>query len=860
VNLTIRTGAASGLLGVLLLAQGPLVAQGLPFDLPVRTGASAYGDAVPTPEQVIGHRIGTRHTRPDQLVEFFRAVAGASDRVTLHVHGRSHGGRPLVHAVVTSPANHARLEQIRQANLRLSEAPGEVSDAEVAGMPAVVYMGYSVHGNEASGSEAGVLTLYHLAAGEGPAVQQVLDNTVVIIDPSLNPDGRARFADWVNHNRGRVATADPQDREHNEPWPGGRTNHYFFDLNRDWLPAQHPESQGRLELYYRWRPQLHLDFHEMGGDATYFFQPGVPSRNNANTHPRVHELTMEVARYHARALDGIGALYYTRESFDDFYYGKGSTYPDVTGAIGILFEQASSRALRSETAWGELTYPFTIRNQFLTSLSSLEAAAGIRERLLRHQRDMYREAPEVARRSPVKAWVIGLEGDRTRAQALAQMLLRHRIRLHELAREFRQDGQAFRPGSAFVVPVDQPQARLVLGAMERRFEFDDSLFYDVSTWTTPLAFGVPHVEVRASPVALLGRPITEMPFDGGGVVGGRAPYAYVMEWGRTFAPRALYRLQEAGIRPALLVEPFESTGAGQPRRFQRGAIVVPVEQRDAASPLAADRVHALVDSLAREEHVVFHAVATGLNPVGVDLGSRGARVLEMPRIALLSGTGTRSSEVGETWHLLDHRLGIPVSLLDVGAVARADLGRYNTLVMAGYVSGLTGAAAERVRDWVRAGGTLIATTSSVPWVLQQELLDERLRETASDTVAVAYGDTEAWRGVQQIGGSIFEVELDTTHPLAFGYGRQLPVFRDNQVFLQPSRQPGANVAVYAREPLLSGHVSTRNLQLARGSASIVARRAGGGRVILFTDNPNFRAFWYGTNGLFLNAVFFGRSF
>jgi hypothetical protein len=858
---TVRWGASFALVVSLALPSAPL-AQGLPFDLPVATGASAYDSRIPTPDSVLGHRIGTRHTRPDQLGEYFRAVAGASDRVWLGFHGTSHGGRPLVHAIVTSPANHARLESIRAANLRLSDSPGAVSDAELSGMPTIVYMGYSVHGNEASGSEAGVLTLYHLAAGEGEAVARTLDQTVVIIDPSLNPDGRARFADWVNHNRGQVPTADSQDREHNEPWPGGRTNHYFFDLNRDWLPAQHPESQGRLELFHTWRPQLHLDFHEMGGDATYFFQPGVPSRNNPNTPDRVHELTMEVAGYHARALDGIGALYYTRESFDDFYYGKGSTYPDVNGAIGILFEQASSRGLRAETRFGTLDYAFTVRNQFLTSLSSLEAAVSMRERLLRHHRDFYREAPGVARRSSVRGWIWSTEGDRTRAQELARMLLRHRIQVYELAREVRQDGRVYRPGHAYVVPLDQPQARLILGAMERRFEFEDSLFYDVSTWTSPLAFGVPHSELRSDPRRLLGSSVPAVRDDGGAVLGGRASYAYVMEWGQYFAPRALYRLQEAGVRPVLVTQPFETVVGGAVRRFERGGIVVPLAERDAEGDpaAAAERVHSLVEQLAREDHVRFHAVSTGLNPVGVDLGSRGGSVLDAPRIALLSGAGTRANEVGETWHLLDHRMRIPVSLLDVGSVARADLARYNTIVMAGYNGGLSSAAEERLAAWVREGGLLIATTTSVPWVLRTGLVDERTRDPARDTALVAYGDVEGRRGVQQIGGSIFEVVLDGTHPLTLGYEERAPVFRDSRIFLEPSREPGANVALYTGNPLLSGHISDANLELIRSGAAIVARRAGSGRVVLFADNPNFRAFWYGTNGLFMNAVMFGRSF
>lgn len=852
--------ALIAVIAALLFAPRSATTQQLPFSLPVETGATTYSASVPTPEQVIGQRVGDRHARPDQLVDYLRAVADASDRVSFHVHGMTYGGRPLVHALITSPANRTRLEEIRRANLQLSEAPGSVSDAEISRMPTVVYMGYSVHGNEASGSDASLLTLYHLAAGEGPTVQSMLDNTVVILDPSLNPDGRGRFVEWVTANRGRVPTSDAQDREHNEPWPGGRTNHYLFDLNRDWLPAQHPESQARLTLFHHWRPQLHTDFHEMGGDATYFFQPGVPSRNNPNTPQRVHDLTAEVATYHARALDRIGSLYYTRESFDDFYYGKGSTYPDVNGAIGILFEQASSRGLLAETSFGLLPYAFTVRNQFVTSLSSLEAAVAMRETLLRHQRDFYREAAGVARRSPVKAWVFSLGEDRTRAQALAQMLLRHRIRLYELARPLTQGGTSFRPGEAYVVPVDQPQARLILGAMERRTEFEDSLFYDVSTWTSPLAFGVQHAEIRANPAGLLGAPVAEVEPDGGAVVGGPATYAYVMEWGRYLAPRALYRLQEAGIRPLLAFEPLETTVAGERRRIDRGAIIIPVTQRDASSTLAPEQVHELVNRIAREDHVVVYAVGTGLNPAGVDLGSRSAQVLEMPRVALLAGPGTRSNEVGEAWHLLSERMGIPVSLLDVSAVARADLGGYNTLVMAGYGSGLSQAAADRIKEWVRGGGVLVATGSSAPWVIAQELVDERQKDLPRDSVRVAYADVEAGSGVQRIGGSIFEAELDTSHPIAFGYDRRVPLFRDDRVFLHPSRQPGANVAVYTADPLISGHISTENLQQIRGSAAILARRAGNGRVVLFADNPNFRAFWYGTNGLFLNAVFFGQAF
>jgi hypothetical protein len=838
-------------------------AQALPFDLAVPIpGVTDHDAAVPTPEAVIGHRVGTRHTRPAQLVEYFRAVAVVSDRVVVGEHGRTHQGRPLVHAIVTSPANHARLEEIRAANARLSEAPGSVSDAELAGMPTVVYMGYSVHGNEASGSDASLLLIYHLAAGRGPAVEAVLEAAVVIIDPSLNPDGRARFVEWVNGNRGRAATSDGQDREHNAPWPGGRTNHYLFDLNRDWLPAAHPESRGRLELFHAWRPQLHTDHHEMGGSSTYFFQPGEPSRDNPNTPRSTIELTGLVAEYHARALDRIGALYYTREDFDDFYYGKGSTYPDVNGAVGILFEQASSRGLVAETTFGELAYPFTVRNQLLTSLSTLEAAVELRERLLRHQRDFYAGASGFARRAPVSAYVWSAAPDRTRAQQLARLLQRHRIRVHELARPVDVDGQRFEPGAAFVVPVDQPQARLIQGMLERRLEFEDSLFYDISSWTLPLAYGLPYGELRGRVGNLLGPEVGPVTLDGGGVVGGPANYAYVLSWDRYYAPRALYRLLDAGVRPVLATMPFEADVAGQPRSFDPGSIIIPVTGRDTTASPSTDDLHALVQRLAADEHVVFHALSTGLSRAGPDLGTPSARVLSRPRIALLAGPGTSAYEVGEAWHLLDARMAVPVSLLDTDRVASADLSRYDVILMAGYRSGLGEDGETRLRDWVRGGGTLVASGGSTGWATRTGWTGVTAAPTPEDDDAadVPFADVRTRAGAQAMGGAIFQGVLDTTHPLAFGMPARAPLFRNHGTFLGPVDRPGTLVARYSDQPLLSGYISGRNMEALAGSPAIVANQEGRGRIIVLADDPAFRAFWLGTERLLLNAIFFGRSF
>ncbi|HSH44250.1 MAG TPA: M14 family metallopeptidase, partial [Longimicrobiales bacterium] len=502
-----------------------LGAQEIPIaiETPVLPGVT-YDDAVPGPDDVLGYRIGERHTLPHEVVEYFRTVAESSPRVVLEEHARTYEGRRLVHAIVTSPENHARLDEIRRANQRLSDAPETVSDAELATMPAIAYLNYSIHGNEASGTEASLLTLHHLAAGQGAPVESVLDNVVVIINPMLNPDGRDRFADWANRNRGGVAVSDPQDREHREAWPGGRTNHYWFDLNRDWLPLVHPESRGRVSVYHEWRPQVLTDYHEMGSDNTYFFMPGHPGRTNPFTPDVNQELTAEMATYHARLLDGIGSLYYTAEGYDDFYYGKGSTFPDVQGTVGILFEQASSRALERDTDNGLLTYAFTIRNQYTASLSTLEAAVAMRERLLRYQRDYYATADDWADDHPVKGYVVSLDADRTRAQALAELLQSHRVTVHELARDVEADGQRFQAGRAYVVPVDQPQARLIASVMEPMHEFQDSIFYDVSTWTLPMAYGVQYAELTDGPGRLLGPELPPVTLDGGELVGGQASY------------------------------------------------------------------------------------------------------------------------------------------------------------------------------------------------------------------------------------------------------------------------------------------------------------------------------------------------
>lgn len=390
-----------------------------------------YNPAIPTPKSIIGHEVGEWHVTHDRLVQYMYALDQASDRITLEVIGQSHETRPLILLTITSPANHKNIESIRTQHVRLSNDPANSGSLELKNMPAVVYMGHSIHGNEPSGSNAALLSAYFLAAAQGETIEAYLTNTIILLDPSFNPDGMQRFSSWVNANRSTVISTDPADMEHNEAWPGGRTNHYWFDLNRDWLVAQQPESQGRIKKFHAWKPNVLTDHHEMGTNATFFFQPGVPARVHPLTPDRNQELTRTIGTYHAKALDAIGSLYYTQQGYDDFYYGKGSTFPDVQGAVGILFEQASSRGHAQESVNGVLRFPFTIRNQFTTALSTLTAVNALRVELLAYQRDFFKTAVSNAAKDPIKIVAFG-STDPVRATMLAEVIARHSIDVQKL--------------------------------------------------------------------------------------------------------------------------------------------------------------------------------------------------------------------------------------------------------------------------------------------------------------------------------------------------------------------------------------------------------------------------------------------
>ncbi|HJN08154.1 MAG TPA: M14 family metallopeptidase [Pirellulaceae bacterium] len=822
-----------------------------------------YDPAIPTPRSYLGFEIGERHIQHHQLVGYLRQLASVSDRVTVAEYARSHGRRPLIMLTITAVKNHQEIESIRKRHLRLAD-PARSAKVAIKPLPAVINMGYSVHGNEPSGGNVAPLVAYYLAAATGEQHQALLDNVVVLMDPCLNPDGFERFAHWANNHRGAVPNPDPNHREHREPWPSGRTNYYWFDLNRDWLPAQHPESQGRLAMYHRWKPNVVLDFHEMGTDATYFFQPGVPARNNPLTPSRTFKLTRQFARHHAAALDGIGSLYYTEERFDDFYMGKGSTYPDLHGAVGILFEQASSRGHLQESVNGPVSFPFTIRNQFLTSMSSLQATLELRESLLDHKRTFYQDALALARASRVKAHVVAAPHDLARLHRFLEILARHQIQAYRLAQRLRIEDQTFEANETFVIPTEQPEFRFLEDLFARRTEFNENVFYDVSAWTLALAFQLQSAELTDIPAkTMLGQAFSGHRFPRQIGSFNKTDLAYAIDWRGYYAPKTLHQLLADDVNVRVASEPFDFvTGPEQVQHFEHGTLLVPLGiQPDKRAKI----VRILRD--AGRDGVAVHATTTGLTPNGIDLGSSSFQRVPKPKLLLV--TGGSSYEAGEVWHLLDQRLSIPITLVADRQLSRVDLTDYSAVILvSGSYDAMSSAGVAKLSRFVETGGSIIATGTSIEWLDKNKIVETVFRgkvaESTADEASTPplrrpYAAANVDVALRLVRGSIFETRVDHTHPVGYGYAPQaaLPVFRNNRVFLEPSQNAYATPVVYEAHPLLAGYVSAENLGTIAGSASVVVVQRGQGRAILIAENPNLRAFWYGTNRLFLNSLFFG---
>ena len=429
-----------------------------------------YSETIQSPQEFLGYEIGFEHTRHDLITAYLKYLANASEKAKIIKYGQSHEGRELVMLTVSSVENLNELEKIKNEHLKHT-VPGLKTEIDNS-LPIIINLGYGVHGNEPSSAEAAMLAAYTLVSSENIKIKRLIKNSVIFIDPTINPDGRDRHSQWANQYKSINLVADSNDAEHNEAWPRGRTNHYWFDLNRDWLLAINPESRGKLNWYHSWYPNVVTDFHEMGTNSNYFFEP---MKRNASLKPLIPDENYSVlspifAEYYVKSLDSIGSFYYTKESFDETYPGYGSSYPDVQGAVAILFEQASSRGHLQETNYGSISFGFTIRNQYLSSIATVEAAVDNKELLRDYQMRFFNSSVKEFKNEKVKAYEFGDLYDQNRNKAFIDKLLLHKIRVYSSK-------------GKYVVPVNQPQSRMVKNFFETYEKYVDSVYYDASAWS-----------------------------------------------------------------------------------------------------------------------------------------------------------------------------------------------------------------------------------------------------------------------------------------------------------------------------------------------------------------------------------------
>ncbi len=833
----------------LMLALRAGAAPGLPEGLPVEAG-------IPAPVEVLGFAPGERHPRHDQVVAYFEALAAASDRVRIEFTGETHGGRPLMLAYFARPDRLADLEALRAAR----------QDASRKGEgPPVIWLGYSVHGNEASGASAALVTAWHLAASRDPEVLDWLDNMIVVMEPVLNPDGLDRFAHWANMHRGRNPSADPLDREHHETWPNGRTNYYWFDLNRDWLPLVHPESQARLRHYHAWRPHVITDTHEMGSDATYFFQPGVPERANPLIPARNQELTRRIGAYHGEILDDAGEPYYSREQFDDYYVGKGSTYPDVTGSVGILFEQGSARGHLMDTSYGRRSFADAIANQVRTSISTLRAGRAMADELIAYQAEFFAAVRNQARRDSHAGWLLADAGDPLRARALLEVLLGHGVEVRPVAADERQGAS----GQSWFIPAQQDRYLLLRAMFDVSAEPSADIFYDVSAWPLQRAYNLPVTPLRRAPDT--GAPLQSVP-ELPAVELPPSALAWLVPWDQHRAPAVLAALLAEGYRVQAVTEPLVADTTGGPMTLERGSLVI----HSGLQPDTLAPVGARLATLATRYGVRIGAATSGLSKTGMDLGAPGAEMLAAPRVAMLTGDGLNPYSAGYTWYWFDTRLDQPLTQVDWHRLPRRLDGYTHLILPDGDYDELPESVGATLVDFVRGGGQLLAVRRAARWVEDLELDwefvggdaaaaeadDDVAARPPDDAVAAPerrpYGAARDDRGREQIGGSVLRMQLDITHPLGFGYAQdELSVMRRGAQVLRAVDNPYVQPGTYADDPLVAGYLSPRNRERLAGGPALVATRHGAGLVVRMADDYLFRGYWHGTEKLFANALFFG---
>lgn len=829
--------------------------------------------AIPDPQKFLGYALGSSFTPHSRILDYLDALSVASPRLRQIGYGSTPEGRPLRLLVITSPANQARLEELRTSLLRLDQ--GSLAEPEVerlaAKLPIVVWLSYGVHGNESSSAEVSMAAAYLLAAAQGDWERR-LDDLIVLIDPLVNPDGRERYVQGFAQRKGRTANLDPDSSEHLEGWPSGRFNHYLFDLNRDWAWLTQPETRQRVALYRAWEPQVHVDFHEMNRESTYFFPPAAEPVN-PEIDERIVGWLREFGRGNAAAFDRMGWPFYTRETYDLFYPGYGDAYPGLRGAIGMTYEVAGGG--RAGTAV-ELRDGSTLRlsdriaRHLATTLATLETAHARRSALLADFAAMRHRPLEGAARTYL--W----PAEQPEARELAELLAAHGIAVRRLAQADEIDAWPLRQTTAaegakrrfaagtYAVTSGQPLGPLVRALLEREIplaaefvraqrrkleEGKEPDFYDVTAWSLPLAWNLEAWVTESTPARLL--ELGERP---AGALVGKGDLGVALRPQGLTGYRALARFFNEGHPGRLLTEDHQRSELKLP-----AGTVVWLARGDAG-------LFARAATIANDTGATLERLSSGLAERGASLGSESTLPLRPTRVALVRGRGVDATSFGSLWSLFDQELGLEHTVLELEDLSRARLDRYDALVLpdgGGYTVALGDAGKAALDRWVRSGGVLVAIGGAMEWAKESGLLELRpweapKRDPEAEDAAPAH---ETWVADQPLDtpGAILATRLRGGSPLTAGVTASPPVLFNGRDLWLASGDPRRDILVAADDPILAGFAWPEARQRLSGALLVTSQSAGSGRVVGFAQDPAFRGFWRATVPLLLNSVLFEPS-
>jgi hypothetical protein len=857
-----------------------------------------YDPAIPTVGKVLGYDAGERISSHANLMRYMEALAAAApSRMKIFEYGKTWEGRKLIYAAVGSEANLRRLNEVRSAMQQLAD-PRKTSPEAArklwAGLPAVVWLGYGVHGNEISSPDAALMTAYHLlAARNDKMVQDILANVLVLIDPIQNPDGRDRFVHNFEIAEGIEPEASPLAAEHNEPWPGGRTNHYYFDMNRDWFALTQPETRGRVKSLLEWFPVVFVDLHEMGSDSTYYFAPEADPFN-----PHLSKDLMEslqwVGKNNAKWFDHFGFSYFTREVYDNFYPGYGASWPCYYGGVAMTYEQASARGLRMRKTDGtEFHFRDTVRQHFVASLSTLETAGRYRDKLIEKFYRFRQTAIEEGSREPVREYVFPRTGNVSAVDKLASILAAQGVEVRRFTGAVNVKDREL-PAGSYAVSLAQPSKRLIRVLLDKQVPMEENFLkeqerrrarklpdeiYDVTGWSLPLLY---NVEMLTSDAALPGA--AEMVKPGempkGRISGGNATVAYLVPWGSNGAGRLLVAALRQGYRAWSSDKPFSQNG----RKYPAGTLIFKVKENP-------DSLAGAMAKLAEETGVEVFATDTGWVDDGVNFGSRYVFPLRKPAVALAWDTPTSASSAGHTRFVLERQYGLHVIPVRTRQLAAADLSRFHVIILPD--SGFGGDSyrgvfgdngARRLKEWVSAGGTLVAIGGSLSFlsdpkvgllaVSQENRVkpgdSSKKKEPEARVPGQLFTKQEDYdKAIQAdvelpdpVAGVLARAKLDPEHWMSAGMGETVTAMVDGRAIFTPIKlDAGFNAAVFVGPEQLvdSGYMWEENRKQLAYKPLVIVQREGRGQVIAFTADPNFRAFMDGMNVLFLNAVLRGPA-